>query len=89
MDKNKGGEFVCFLNLEYYGAGVDVKVLNRNTSRYRDFTLRYFLNKKTKWNVFVTFSRHETTKEYYRVDRKDNYITAGIAITPMNYYYDF
>ncbi len=89
MDKNSGGEFVCFLNLEYYGAGVDVKVLNRNTSRYRDFTLRYFLNKKTKWNVFVTFSRHETTKEYYRVDRKDNYITAGIAITPMNYYYDF
>ena len=89
MDKNSGGEFVCFLNLEYCGAGFDMKILQRNTSCYRDFTLRYFLNKKTKWNVFVTLSRHETDKEYYGVDRKDNYITAGIAITPMNYYYDF
>ncbi|MBR4678707.1 MAG: hypothetical protein IKO99_11970 [Bacteroidales bacterium] len=89
MDQNNGGEFVCFLNLEYYGAGFDVKFLDRNSSRYRDITLKYFLNKKTKWNLFVSFSRHETSKEYYGADRKDNYITAGLAITPMNYYYDF
>ena len=89
MDKNSGAEAVCFVDFEYKRAAVDVKYLTRNSSCYKDLTLRYFLNKKTKWNLFVCFSSHNCSKEYYSKDWDYKYITAGISITPANSYFDF
>ena len=88
-DNNQGKETVIFLDLEYKRFAIDAKYLNRNNSNYRDITFRYFFNKKTKWNLYVSACHHDCSAEVYRKAWDNDYITIGMSICPANFYYDF
>ncbi|MBR6278050.1 MAG: hypothetical protein IKR41_04760 [Bacteroidales bacterium] len=89
MDKNSGKETVVFLQAQCHGLAAELKFLERNSSKYKDFTLRYYLNQKTKWNIFVTYLKHDCSKEFYGRDISEGYLSFGLSMCPSNFYYDF
>ena len=50
-------------------------------------TLRYMLNRKTKWNIYATMLNRKV--EFSNNDYDNNMLVIGMAICPQNFYFDF
>jgi hypothetical protein len=53
----------------------------------KSLTLRYMLNRKTKWNIYATMMSRKV--EFPNYDYDNNMLVIGMAICPQNFYFDF
>lgn len=83
---NGFGETILAANIEYRRIVAEGMWQHTNWSDRKSFTLRYMLNPKTKWNIYLTMQQR-TVDTRWHYDNK--YIVVGMSICPQNFYYDF
>lgn len=81
------GERILAADLEYKRVAVEGMMQHTPWSDRKSLTIRYMLNRKTKWNVYLTMQRRTIDDEWRRYD--NNMLVIGMSLCPQNFYYDF
>lgn len=89
-DEKQRDEFILKGELSYKRFMVDASYY-RNTQEaiYSSLNFRYFFNKKTKWNLYLSIDRKDCTETYYGNSWDNNYVSVGMQLCPSNFYFDF
>ena len=74
-------------DLEYKRVVVEGLWQHTQFSDRKSLTLRYMLNRKTKWNIYATMMSRKV--EFSNNDYDNNMLVIGMAICPQNFYFDF
>ncbi len=80
------GETILAADLEYKRVRLEGMLQHANWFDRKGITLRYMLNPKTKWNVYLT-AQSRTIDEEWHYD--NNMLVIGMSICPQNFYFDF
>jgi len=80
-------EIYIAADIEYKRVVVEGLWQHTQFSDRKALTLRYMLNRKTKWNIYATMLSRKV--EFSNNDYDNNMLVIGMAICPQNFYFDF
>lgn len=80
-------EIYLAADIEYKRVVVEGLWQHTQFSDRKALTLRYMLNRKTKWNIYATMMSRKV--EFSNNDYDNNMLVIGMAICPQNFYFDF
>ncbi|MBQ4407767.1 MAG: hypothetical protein II852_12265 [Bacteroidales bacterium] len=80
-------EIYLAADIEYKRVAVEGLWQHTQFSDRKALTLRYMLNRKTKWNIYATMLSRKV--EFSNNDYDNNMLVIGMAICPQNFYFDF
>ena len=80
-------EIYIAAELEYKRVAVEGLWQHTQFSDRKSLTLRYMLNRKTKWNIYATMMSRKV--EFPNYDYDNNMLVIGMSICPQNFYFDF
>lgn len=80
-------EIYLAADIEYKRVAVEGLWQHTQFSDRKSLTLRYMLNRKTKWNIYATMMSRKV--EFPNYDYDNNMLVIGMAICPQNFYFDF
>ncbi len=80
-------EIYLAADFEYKRVVVEGLWQHTQFSDRKALTLRYMLNRKTKWNIYATMMSRKV--EFPNYDYDNNMLVIGMAICPQNFYFDF
>lgn len=80
-------EIYLAADFEYKRVVVEGLWQHTQFSDRKSLTLRYMLNRKTKWNIYATMLSRKV--EFSNNDYDNNMLVIGMAICPQNFYFDF
>lgn len=80
-------EIYLAADIEYKRVAVEGLWQHTQFSDRKSLTLRYMLNRKTKWNIYATMMSRKV--EFSNNDYDNNMLVIGMAICPQNFYFDF
>ena len=80
-------EIYLAADIEYKRVVVEGLWQHTQFSERKALTLRYMLNRKTKWNIYATMLSRKV--EFSNNDYDNNMLVIGMAICPQNFYFDF
>lgn len=80
-------EIYIAADIEYKRVVVEGLWQHTQFSDRKSLTLRYMLNRKTKWNIYATMLSRKV--EFSNNDYDNNMLVIGMAICPQNFYFDF
>jgi hypothetical protein len=85
--RNDIDEIFISTELEYKRVALEGLWQHTQYSDRKSLTLRYMLNRKTKWNVYLTMQSRDV--DFANYDYRNNMLVIGMSLCPQNFYYDF
>ena len=85
--RNNIDEIFISTELEYKRVALEGLWQRTQYSDRKSLTLRYMLNRKTKWNVYLTMQKRDV--DFANYDYRNNFLVIGMSICPQNFYFDF
>lgn len=80
-------EIILAADLEYKRIAIEGWMQRATSNDRMSLTIRYMLNRKTKWNIYATMINR---KAYFaNCDYDNNMLVIGMVICPQNFYFDF
>lgn len=80
-------ETILAAELEYKRVAVEAWMQKASSNERKSLTLRYMLNRKTKWNIYATVMNR--TANTPKGDYDHNFLIIGMSLCPQNFYFDF
>ena len=80
-------EIYIAADIEYKRVAVEGLWQHTQFSDRKSLTLRYMLNRKTKWNIYLTAQKRDV--DFANYDYRNNMLVIGMSICPQNFYFDF
>lgn len=85
--ENDVRENILAADIEYKRVMIDVMYQKSQKAERKTLTLRYMLNPKTKWNIYVQLYDRNVDYDKYKYD--NTFLMVGMQICPQNFYFDF
>ena len=85
--RNEIDETFVSAELEYKRVALEGTWQHTQYSDRKALTLRYMLNRKTKWNIYMTMQSRDV--DFANYDYRNNMLVIGMSLCPQNFYYDF